>query len=151
MFRVILAFTFLAYSVAACGQSQTDPARAYADSMARAVAANDGQTPYENFAPVMRGSYSRAELLGALKRIREMFGDISQYEYRNATVGAQSVSGRMIRTATCWYEATTTKFATGAFLKVSVTYDHGRFYLAGYSVDRFVGNHIPPGLQGPRK
>ncbi|HZD76466.1 MAG TPA: hypothetical protein VE218_05640, partial [Acidobacteriaceae bacterium] len=128
---------------------QTDPVRVYANSMARAVTANDGQSLYENFAPVMRSAYSQAELLGALRHIREMFGGISHYEYRNATVGGQLVAGRMIRTATCWYEATTTKSATGAFLKVAVTYDHGRFYLAGYSVDRFFGNHIPPGLQGP--
>jgi hypothetical protein len=100
VFRAILAFSFLAYSVAVFGQSQTDPVRVYADSMARAVAATDGQSLYENFAPVMRSAYSRAELLGALTRIRETFGDISHYEYRNATVGKQLVAGRMIRTAT---------------------------------------------------
>lgn len=149
MVRAILAFAFLAYSLAAFGQS-SDPARVYADSMARAIVASDQQTIYDNFAPIMRSAYSREELLTPLKVIREMFGDISHYEYRNATVGGQLVAGRMIRTATCWYAATTTKLSTGAFLKVAVTYDHARFYLAGYSVDRFVGGHIPPGLQGPR-
>ena len=147
----MLALSFLAYSLTALGQSQNDPVRAYADSMARAIVASDKQTIYDNFAPVMRSAYSREELLTPLKTIRGMFGDISHYEYRSATVGGQLVAGRTIRTATCWYAATTTKLSAGAFLKVAVTYDQGRFYLAGYSVDRFVGNNIPPTLQGPSK
>ena len=148
MFRALLAFSLLAYSAAAFGQSQSDPVRIYADSMARAIVANDAQTLYDNFAPIMRKTYSREELMNPLQRIRELFGGISKYENRNATVGGQVVAGRTIRTATCWYAAATTKYSTGPFLKVAVTYDNGRFYLAAYSVDRFVGNHIPPGLQG---
>jgi hypothetical protein len=119
--------------------------------MARAIVAKHEQKLYDNFAPIMRDTYSRAELLNPLKRSREMFGDISKYEYRNATVGGKLVGRRTIRTATCWYVATTTKFSTGPFLEVAVTYDHGRFYLAGYSVERFVGDHVPPGLQGSKK
>jgi hypothetical protein len=149
MIRTILAFGLLAYSLASFGQAQSDPGRAYADSMARAVVANDGETLYGNFAPVMRNTYTRAELLNPLKQIRATFGSISTYEYRNTTVGGQVVAGSTIRSGTCWYAATTTKFPMGSFLKVTVTYDRGRYYLAGYSVDRFVGNHIPPGLQKP--
>jgi hypothetical protein len=151
VFRTTVMFGLLAYSFIAFGQIHTDPARLYADSMARAIVANDEQKLYDNFAPIMRNTYSRAELLNPLKRSREIFGDISRYEYRNATVGGELVGGRTIRTATCWYAATTTKFSTGPFLKVAVTYDHGRFYLAGYSVERFIGDHIPSGLQGSKK
>lgn len=149
MFKAILAFGFLAYSLTVFGQSNSDSTRAYADLMARAIVANDGKSLYDNFAPIMRSNYGQADLLNPLKQIYEIFGNISKYEYRNATVGEQPVGARTIRTVTCWYAAATTKFSTGPFLKVVVTYDQGRFYLAGYSVVRFTGDHIPPGLQAP--
>ena len=36
---------------------------------------------------------------------------------------------------------------SGSFMKVEVTYADGHYYLAGYSVVRFVGNDIPPELR----
>jgi hypothetical protein len=149
MLRALIALSVMAYSLSAHSQTQVDSAKVYADSMAKAVVAEDEDALFNNFASVMRSTYSRADLLNPLTRIRNTFGSISKFEYRNATVGGRLVAGRTIRTATCWYSATTTKFPTGAFLKIEVTYDEGRFFLAGYSVDRFVGDDIPPELRAP--
>jgi hypothetical protein len=61
--------------------------------MVRVIVAKDEQKLYDNFAPIMRDTYSRAELLNPLKRSREMFGDISKDEYRNETAAENRLGG----------------------------------------------------------
>lgn len=151
MFRALLLMSCIACSMASFAQTSSDPVRVYAESMARLIVADDASAVFDNFAPIMRSAYSRAELLGPLKRIREQFGEISSFEYRTATAGGMLVGGHTLRTVTCWYAAATKKFPTGPFLKIEVTYDQGRFYLAGYSVESFVGDHIPQALRGTAK
>jgi hypothetical protein len=129
------------------GAPEDDRARVFADSMAQAIVANREASLLENFAPIMRKNYSEAELLGPLKGIRNEFGTISEYEFRNSTVGGRVVALQTIRTATCWYAVVTAKIPSGLFMKVEVTYADGRFYLAGYSVTRFAGDDIPPELR----
>jgi hypothetical protein len=142
---IILSSVMLCRSV--FGAPEDDPARVYADSMAQAIVANRDAVLLENFAPIMLSNYTQADLLSPLGAIRNEFGTISEYEFRNSTVGGRIVANQNIRTATCWYALVTTKIPSGLFMKVEVTYADRRFYLAGYSVTRFVGNDIPPALQ----
>jgi hypothetical protein len=109
------------------GAPEDDRARVFADSMAQAIAANREASLLENFAPIMRKNYSEAELLGPLKGIRNDFGTISEYEFRNSSVGGRVVALQTIRTATCWYAVATAKIPSGLFMKVEVTY--GRSFL----------------------
>jgi hypothetical protein len=133
--------------VSAFGTPEDDPVRVYADSMAQAIVANRDAVLLENFAPIMRSNYTQTDLLGPLGAIRNDFGTISEYEFRNSTVGGRIVANQNIPTATCWYSVVTTNIPSGLFLKVEVTYADRRFYLAGYSVTRFAGDDIPPALQ----
>jgi hypothetical protein len=147
MRRAMLILGSVLMCVSTLGASEDDPARVYADSMAQAIVANRDAVLLENFAPIMRGNYTETDLLGPLKAIRNNFGTISEYQFRNSTVGGRVVADQNVRTANCWYAVVTTKIPSGLFLKVEVTYADRRFYLAGYSVARFVGDGVPPELQ----
>jgi hypothetical protein len=135
------------FCVSALGATEDDAVRAYAESMAQAIIANRDAVLLENFAPIMRSNYSDADLLSPLKGIRSEFGAISKHDFRSAAAGGRIVGNQTIRTATFWYALATTKLPSGSFMKVEVTYADGHYYLAGYSVVRFVGNDIPPELR----
>ena len=57
-----------------------------------------------------------------------------------ADVGTQM---RRQRTVTYWYPVVTDKYPIGRLLKVEITAEGGRFYLAGYSVIQFHGSKVP--------
>ena len=151
MGRVTAVLLCAMLSLSALGAAGDDAVRAYADSMAQAVVANRGAVLLENFAPIMRSTYSDEDLLSPLKKIQSEFGAISKHEFRIGTAGKRIVGIHAIRTAIFTYALVTTKFPEGSFMKVEVTYADGRYSLAGYSVVRFVGNEIPPELRSPSR
>jgi hypothetical protein len=151
MGRVTAVLLCAMLSVSALGATGDDALRAYADSMARAVVANRDAVLLENFAPIMHSTYSDKELLAPLKKIQSEFGAISKPEFRLASAGKRLVGIQAIRTAIFTYALVTTKFPEGSFMKVDVTYVDGHYALAGYSVNRFVGNEIPPELRNPSR
>jgi hypothetical protein len=127
-----------------------DPVRVFADSMAQAMTEKKDSVLYENMSPAMIEAYGKEKLVAPLKQIRSLFGDILSYEIRQATVGTAVAGARTLRTATVWYALKTTKRESGSFLQISVTKEGGRLFLARYFVSEFVGNKIPPHLQGTR-
>jgi len=149
MGRVTGALLCALLSFTSLGATGDDAVRAYADSMAQAVVANSDGILLQNFAPIMRNTYSDKELLSPLRKIQDEFGAISKPEFRVGAAGKRLVGIQIIRTAVFTYALVTTKFPEGSFLKVEVTYMDGHYALAGYSVVRFVGNDIPPELRAP--
>jgi hypothetical protein len=125
-----------------------DPVRSFADKMAQAMKENDEPTLRDNLAPAMIATYGATTLIAPLSKIKARYGEIIGFEAKDASVGGMKVGTRTLRTATLWYSLKTTKSESGAFLKISVTKEGDRFFLAGYNVTEFLGGKIPPNLQG---
>jgi len=152
MTRLLVAFASVAISIAALSAIPPvdDVVRVFADSTAKAMTEKNDSILYDNMAPAMIEAYGKEKLVAPLQQIRARYGDIVTYELKQATVGTTLAGTRELRTATFWYALKTTKFKSGCFLQISVTKEANRFYLAGYKVTEFVGNEIPPELQGTR-
>ena len=148
MWKLVAPIIAFLPSIAAVAQS-SDPAKTYADSMVRVIVAADRDGLYANFAPAMKRVYSRDDLLGPLEKSKDIFGSISHPEYRAATVGKRTAGLTIIRIATCWYAVETTNYPLSVFVDVDVTFDEGRYFVAGYRIERFT-NGIPPELRRPQ-
>jgi hypothetical protein len=148
MTRTLISLWMMLLSslVFAAGQ-EADPVRTFADSMAQLIVAKQDDSLYEHMAPQVRRAYSREVLLAPLSLARSLFGDIQSFEYKQAMVGEMTVPGATIKTATIWYAVATSKYPTGRFLQIRVSYDAGQYYLAQYMVSQFVGDSIPEALR----
>jgi hypothetical protein len=147
--RILVAILLVLLSTAlASAQSPSqDPVRSLADIVAGHVATNNADAVYKEMSPKVKKAYTRDELVTPLALMRAAYGNIVSYQLKATQPGKRLVAGEWLSTVTYWYPVVTDKYPTGRFLKVEITAEGGRFYLAGYSVIQFLGSKAPPFLQ----
>jgi hypothetical protein len=144
--RALLVSFGLLLSHLSWAQTSADPIRVYADSAVKLIAENDEKALFELFAPSIRASYPRDELVKPLSQIREQHGRILSYEYRQRMTGQTQFSNRVVPHLAYWYATVTEKGAPNAFLTLKLTEEGGRLYIAGFDVEE-VDDPIPSFLQ----
>lgn len=144
-----LVAVMLLYSnmVAHAQAESTDRVRAFADSAADLILKDQCDSLYEQFAPSIRQAYDRKELLASMELVQTMHGKLLSHEFRTLSQGWREVSGKRIKIAQYTYAVATSRYPTGRFMNIQVTYEDGRFYLAGYSVVQFIGTKEPSFLK----
>ena len=145
-----LVATLLVLFPAALANAQSpsqDAVRNLSDIVAGHVASNNADAVYEAMVPKVKKVYTRDELVAPLALMRAAYGKLVSYKFKAIQPGQRLVAGEWLRTVTYWYPVVTEKYPTGLFLKVEITSEGGRFYLAGYSVIQFLGNKAPPFLE----
>ena len=143
-----VAVMLVCFGMVAHAQAEsTDQVRAFADSAADLILKDQRDSLYELFAPSLRQAYDRKELLAPMELIQTMYGRLLSHEFRTLSQGWREVSGRRIKIVQYAYAVATSRYPTGRFMNVQVTYEEGRFYLAGYSVVQFIGTEEPSFLK----
>jgi len=132
-------------------RSKTDKQeRAFADSMAKAMSAKKYDVVYANMSPKVRERFDAVSNVSSLNKIHGIYGDILKTRYKSTTHGTATVSGTVSDTvllvAIYWYAVETSLFPTGRFMKLQVSRENGRYFLASYEVLQFMGE-IPPFLK----
>ena len=120
--------------------------RALADQAVREIVRKDMAAVYAATSPKLKAAYSREILIGALEIMQKGFGNIKEYRYHNTEHGVRGVKGEWIRTVSYRYHVKTDRFDEGTYLRVEVTKEQGRYYIAGCGMERVL-LRIP----GPKK
>jgi hypothetical protein len=118
--------------------------RALADETARQLVQNELDAVYASMSPKIKSAYSRDELVKPARGMQKIFGRIKSYDFEATTYGKRGVRSDWIKIVTYWYHAKTDKHPDKTYLKVEVTQEQGRFYIAGYSMERvLLGGKLP--------
>lgn len=110
--------------------------RALADQTVREIVRKDMVAVYAATSPKLKAAYSREVLIGALAGMQKSFGNIKQYRYHNTEHGMRGVKDEWIRVVTYRYHVKTDRFDDGTYLRVEVTNEQGRYYIAGCAMER---------------
>jgi hypothetical protein len=84
--------------------------------------------------------------LRGLDAIQAAYGDVLSYRFKSTTSGTRMVNGKSLPFAIHWYAVATSQYPTGRYMKVQVSTESGRYYLAGYEVLQFM-DEVPPFLK----
>jgi hypothetical protein len=118
--------------------------RTLADQTARNLAKNELDAVYASISPKIKLVYSRDELLKPASLMQIIFGSIESYDFEAINYGKRGVGNEWIRIVTYWYHAKTNKHPNKTYLKVEVTQEKGKYYVAGYSMERvLLGGKLP--------
>ncbi|WP_051933556.1 hypothetical protein [Massilia sp. BSC265] len=110
--------------------------RALADQAAGKIVHKDMAAVYAAMSPKLKAAYSREVLIGSLQVMQKGFGNIKEYRYHNTEHGVRGVKGEWLRIVTYRYHVKTDRFDKGTYLRVEVTQEQGRYYIAGCSMER---------------
>lgn len=110
--------------------------RAMADQAVREIVRKDMEAVYAATSPKLKAAYSREELIGALAGMQKAYGNIKEYRYHNTEHGLRGVKNEWIRIVTYRYQVKTDRFGKGTYLRVEVTSEQGRYYIAGCVMER---------------
>jgi hypothetical protein len=127
------------------GSSRADEAdervKQYADFLIKLVVEKNEDALYQEFAPAIRASYPRDELLRTLNLVWEKHGPILSHEYRQRIDGETRFlkAGRSVVHLAYWYAVRTRSEAPQAFLIVKVTPGTDRLYTSGFDFQQVVG------------
>lgn len=146
---VLLVLAAVLHSALAHAQRTPDPVRDLANMVACQIADGKVDAIYSEMSPKLKRAYSQDELVAPLAVARKMYGRIVGYSFKVdfAQAGARLVGREWMRTVTYWYPIQTDKYPDGYWMKVDVTKEDGRLYLAGYSIVQFKGDQPPPELK----
>lgn len=120
--------------------------RALADQAVREIVRKDMAAVYAATSPKLKAAYSRDTLIGALQAMQKSFGNIQEVRYHNTEQGMRGVKGEWIRIVAYRYHVRTDRFDSGTYLRVEVTKEQGRFYIAGCGMERVLLK-----IPGPKK
>jgi hypothetical protein len=150
MLRSLFVAIVVLFTYVGTVQAAEDAVRTYADSLAKLVVEDNQEPFYQEFAPSLRASYSREDLLRPLHLIRKNYGTIDSYDYRQRIKGQTSFSGRLVGHLTYCYAVETQPATPGAFLLVKVMEENGRLFIAGIDFNQIEGP-IPSFLERKKK
>ena len=109
---------------------------ALADQTAKHLAQNELDGVYASMSPKLKLVYSRDELVKPAWGMQRIFGRIESFDFEAINYGKRGIGNEWIRIATYWYHAKTGKCPNRTYLKVEVKNEQGRYYGAGYSMER---------------
>lgn len=121
---------------AAATQKKPDLVRALADRMAAEIVRKNGAAIYENMSPKLKKAYTRDQLIAPVAGMQAVYGDIQSYAYKSTTLGKRGVNGEWIRTLQFWYAVVTSTNPSKVHLRVEITRENERYYLAGYALEK---------------
>jgi len=152
MFRVLsllLLFAVPALALSAEGGSskasmQSKPVankqeRQFADSIAKAMMEKRRAFIGQNLSPMLLKAYGDEANLHALSTIQTTYGDIRGFQFENTTTGSRPIADQSLPFVIYWYSVVTSTHPTGRYMKVQVSKESGRYYVAGYEVLQFMG------------
>jgi hypothetical protein len=146
--KLLVAATMLtaqpAFAIDSSGNNENVELRALADQTARHLAQNEPDAVYASMSPKLKLVYSRDELIKPASSMQRTFGNIESYDFEAINYGKRGVGNEWIRIITYWYHAKTNKYPNKTYLKVEVTQEQGKYYVAGYSIERvLLGGKLP--------
>ncbi len=128
-----------------------DQVRKFADQIAELIVEAQDEQVYGAIAPTIKRAYSHRELTQPLVLIRNMNGSLQAYEFKSQSFGKRGVGGAWIKQVRFVYAIKTARHPKGRYLNVDVTFEEGKYWLAGYSVERFLGVDEPSFLENPAR
>lgn len=145
---LLVAATLFAVPPTVASSAVDQPAdaviRALADQTAAQLVRNELEAVYSAMSPKLKAAYSHDELVKPVGSMQNFFGHIASYDFETINYGKRGVGGEWIRIATYWYHAKTDKYPDNTYLKVEITQEQGRYYVAGYSMERvLLGGKLP--------
>lgn len=118
--------------------------RALADQTATQLVQNDLEAVYASMSPKLKLAYSHDELLKPASGMQTVFGHIQARDFETINYGKRGVGSEWIRIVMYWYHVKTDKYPDKTYLKIEVTQEQGRYYIAGYSMERvLLGGKLP--------
>jgi len=146
--RLLIATSVLivqpAFALDSSGKDANVKLRTLADQTAKHLVQNELDAVYTSMAPKLKQVYSRDELIKPASSMQRIFGNIESYDFEAINYGKRGVGNEWIRIVTYWYHAKTNKHPNKTYLKVEVTQEQGKYYVAGYSMERvLLGGKLP--------
>jgi hypothetical protein len=128
----------LGFLVACASAAESDPVRAYTDSVVELVVKQDDAALYAQFAPAYKEKVSFAQFLDAARTMRGLVGNIKTTAYQQRVISNYDSTQGRVQFSGIRYAITTDVYPDGYFLLIDVVSDGDHLHLARYSFGKEV-------------